>query len=122
RMLKLHRTAQCVRPLLRRAQLLQNRTAVRRAERSGGSGGVKMPDASRSWRSQGSCENKRQLARGDTMAGQSLTLSVPQALYEEIKARADRAQRSVEEETLDLLASAAPAGDELPPDSAEAVA
>ena len=45
------------------------------------------------------------------MAIQSLTLSVPEALYEQIKERAARGRRSIEDETLDLLAQAIPSAD-----------
>ena len=55
------------------------------------------------------------------MAVQNLTLSVPDALYDQIKERADRCQRSIEDETLDLLAHAVPAAITLPEDLVAAI-
>jgi plasmid stability protein len=56
------------------------------------------------------------------MTAQSLTLRIPSPLYDRLKQRAAASDRSVEEETLDLLASAVPAGEALPDDLAAAVA
>jgi plasmid stability protein len=56
------------------------------------------------------------------MPNQLLTLQLPDVLYRRIKDRADRSNRSVEAETVELLASAVPLGDELPRDLAEALA
>jgi plasmid stability protein len=55
------------------------------------------------------------------MTAQSLTLSIPDPLYDQIKRRAAARARSIEEETLDLIAAAVPAGDALPEDLAAAV-
>src|SRR5713226_6873891 len=55
------------------------------------------------------------------MSVQSLTLNIPEELYHRIKERADQTQRSVEDETLDLLATVVPVVDELPADLAEAI-
>jgi plasmid stability protein len=43
------------------------------------------------------------------MTSQTLTLQVPANLYNHLKQRADQAQRSVEAETLELLAATVPA-------------
>jgi plasmid stability protein len=56
------------------------------------------------------------------MTGQTLTLQVPDVLYTRLKERARQANRSVEAELLDVLATAVPAADELPRDLADAVA
>lgn len=56
------------------------------------------------------------------MTAQSLTLRIPGELYEQIKQRAAARERSVEEETLDLLAAAVPAEEALPDDLAAAIA
>jgi plasmid stability protein len=48
------------------------------------------------------------------MTSQTLTLEVPAVLYCQLKQRADHAQRSVEAETLELLAATVPATEELP--------
>ena len=42
------------------------------------------------------------------MAVQNVTLSIPSELFEQIRERAERGHRSVEDETLELLASAVP--------------
>ena len=56
------------------------------------------------------------------MTAESLTLRIPSPLYDRLKQRAAASDRSVEEETLDLLATAVPAGEALPDDLAAAVA
>jgi len=56
------------------------------------------------------------------MAVHSVTLDLPSTLYSRVKQRAARTQRSIEDELLDVLASAIPASEELPPDLAEALA
>src|SRR5438874_729639 len=55
------------------------------------------------------------------MTVQRLTLDVPKPLYYRLKERAEQAHRTVEDETLDVLATAVPLADELPADLAEAV-
>jgi hypothetical protein len=47
------------------------------------------------------------------MSVQQLTLNVPGSLYEQIRERAEKRQHSVEHETLELLATAVPAGESL---------
>jgi plasmid stability protein len=56
------------------------------------------------------------------MTCQTLTLQVPDVLYTRLKERARQANRSVEAELLDVLATAVPPTEELPGDLAEAVA
>lgn len=48
------------------------------------------------------------------MTSQTLTLEVPAVLYSHLKKRAEQTQRSVEAETLELLAASVPATEELP--------
>jgi plasmid stability protein len=55
------------------------------------------------------------------MTTQTLTLQVPAVLYSQLKQRADQAQRSVEAETLDLLAVTVPATEALPANLQEAL-
>lgn len=55
------------------------------------------------------------------MSELTLTLSLPESLYRQLKTRATRSKRSVEEETVDILAAAVPAAEELPADLAEAL-
>ena len=52
---------------------------------------------------------------------QTLTLNVPGPLYDRLKHRAQRSNRTVEDETIDLLAALVPVADELPADLAEAI-
>jgi plasmid stability protein len=52
---------------------------------------------------------------------QDVTLHLPDSLYQRLKQRADQARHSVEDELIDVLATAVPVADELPPDLAEAV-
>lgn len=56
------------------------------------------------------------------MVVHSVTLDLPNTLYSRIEQRAARTQRSVEEELLDVLASALPASEDLPADLAAALA
>jgi plasmid stability protein len=51
-----------------------------------------------------------------------MTLNLPGTLYGRLKRRAERANRSVEEELLDVLAAAIPDREELPDDLAKALA
>ena len=56
------------------------------------------------------------------MALQTVTLKMSDALYHRLQRRAEQTHRSVEDEMLDLLASAMPTDDELPADLLEALA
>jgi hypothetical protein len=55
------------------------------------------------------------------MSTQRLTLDVPEPLYQQLRQRAEQTRRSVEEETLDVLAGSLPNG-ALPADLAEVAA
>lgn len=55
------------------------------------------------------------------MSTQSVTLHLPDPLYQRLKRRAEQAQRPVEDELLDMVAAAIPVGDELPTELAEAL-
>src|SRR5262245_40396267 len=55
------------------------------------------------------------------MPTQPLTLQVPEPLYSRLKQRAEQTRRSVEAETLDVLAAAVPLEADLPADLAEAI-
>jgi len=55
------------------------------------------------------------------MATQTLTLNVPENLFTCLKQRADRSNRSVEAEMLEVLASAVPLAEEFPADLTEAL-
>ena len=55
------------------------------------------------------------------MDAQTLQLHVPGPLYHHLKQRAEQANHSVEEELLNVLATAVPTNEELPPDLNEAV-
>jgi len=57
-----------------------------------------------------------------SMIVHSVTLDLPSTLYSRVEQRAARAQRSVEEELLDVLTSALPASEDLPADLAAALA
>jgi plasmid stability protein len=50
---------------------------------------------------------------------QSILLRLPDPLYERLKHRADQAQHSMEDELIDVLATAVPVADELPSDLEE---
>ena len=56
------------------------------------------------------------------MTVQTVTLHIPEPLYQRLKERAQRSNRPVEEETLDVLAAVVPATDQLPTEFADAVA
>lgn len=56
------------------------------------------------------------------MTGQTLTIHVPEPLFEQLQRRARQTRRSVEDETLDVLTAAMPLEDELPPGLTEALA
>jgi plasmid stability protein len=51
----------------------------------------------------------------------TLTLNVPEPLYQHLRRRAQRNNRTVEAETVDLLATVIPGADELPTDLAESL-
>jgi plasmid stability protein len=53
---------------------------------------------------------------------QTLTVELPSSLYARIKMRAEQANRSVEDEMLELLAATVPPADDVPADLREAVA
>ena len=56
------------------------------------------------------------------MASQTLTLNISDQLYRRLQQRAEQAHRSVEDEVLELVATAIPADDELPVALLEALA
>jgi plasmid stability protein len=53
------------------------------------------------------------------MTNQSVTISLPESIYQRIKERAERAQRSIEDEIAEVVVSAVPAEDNLPPELAQ---
>lgn len=55
------------------------------------------------------------------MPTQSVTLHLPDPLYQRLKWRAELAQRAVEDELLDVVAAAVLAGDDLPTELTEAL-
>jgi len=55
------------------------------------------------------------------MGIQSITLDLPIPLYNRLKSRADQTRRTVEDELIEVIATAVPVGDELPPDLCEAI-
>ena len=55
------------------------------------------------------------------MTVQSITVNLPSALYNRLKRRAEQTRRTVEAELLEVVATAVPIADELPPDLAEAI-
>ncbi len=55
------------------------------------------------------------------MAVRTLTLKLPDPLYRRLQQRAKEAQRTIEAELMNLIASSVPAADELPTDLAGAV-
>src|SRR3972149_553243 len=55
------------------------------------------------------------------MTVQSITVNLPSALYNRPKRRAEQTRRTVEAELLEVVATAVPIADELPPDLAEAI-
>lgn len=56
------------------------------------------------------------------MRAQDVTIRLPQALFEQLQARAARRQRSVADEVIDVLTGAAPATEALPADLEHALA
>src|SRR6187402_876938 len=56
------------------------------------------------------------------MATQTVTLNLPAPLYERLTQRARQAHRSVEDELLEVVATAVPASDTLPDDLTAAIA
>jgi plasmid stability protein len=56
------------------------------------------------------------------MTTHAVTLNLPDPLYDRLKRRAEKANRPVEAEVLEVLTTAVPAGDELPADLAGAIA
>jgi plasmid stability protein len=56
------------------------------------------------------------------MNSQSVTLELPESLYEQLQARAVRRQRTVADEVLDVLSGAIPATEALPDDLEQAIA
>ncbi|MDQ2828255.1 MAG: hypothetical protein M3Y74_04290 [Chloroflexota bacterium] len=55
------------------------------------------------------------------MALQTVTLRLPAVLYDRLQRRATQRSHSVEDELLDVLATAVPVADELPTDLADAL-
>lgn len=55
------------------------------------------------------------------MTTQAVTVHLPTRLYERLQQQAARAQRSVEDEVLEAVATTVPIGDELPDDLADAL-
>ncbi len=55
------------------------------------------------------------------MGIQSITLDLPVPLYNRLKNRADQARRTVEDELIEVVATAVPVGDELPTELSEAI-
>lgn len=55
------------------------------------------------------------------MTTQTITLSMPDLLYQHLKVRAQQAQHSVEDEVIEVLAASLPLGDELPEDLEAAI-
>jgi len=56
------------------------------------------------------------------MSGQAVTVNIPEPLYQQIKERAERGNRTVEAEIVARLAAPVGPADELPSDVAEAIA
>jgi plasmid stability protein len=56
------------------------------------------------------------------MALQSITVQLPSGLYNRLKRRAEKSQRSIEAEVVEAVAGALPADDELSPELSRAVA
>lgn len=56
------------------------------------------------------------------MASQSINLQLPETLYKRLKQRAERTHRTIEDELLDVVATAVPIPDELLSDVAELIA
>jgi len=51
-------------------------------------------------------------------SSQPLTLNIPDSLYQQLKQRAEQSERSIEDETLDVLAGVVPCSAQLPDDLA----
>jgi plasmid stability protein len=56
------------------------------------------------------------------MSAQTIVLRLPETLYRQLQRRAERAQRSVEDELLEVVATAVPTENELPSGLASALA
>lgn len=56
------------------------------------------------------------------MTTQSVTIRLPEPIYQQLKRLADRTRRSIEDELLEVVAAAVPVADELSEDLAEAIA
>jgi plasmid stability protein len=56
------------------------------------------------------------------MRSQTVTLELPEPLYEQLQARAARRQRTVADEVLDVLTGASPVTETLPDDLEQAIA
>jgi plasmid stability protein len=52
------------------------------------------------------------------MSNQPLTLNIPDVMYQQLKQRAEQSERSIEDETLDVLAGVVPSSAQLPDDLA----
>jgi plasmid stability protein len=52
------------------------------------------------------------------MSSQPVTLNIPDSLYRQLKQRAEQSERSIEDETLDVLAGVVPSTAQLPDDLA----
>jgi plasmid stability protein len=61
-------------------------------------------------------------ANEEAVTAQSVTIQLPDPLYQQLKRRADRTRRSIEDELLEVVAAAVPVADELSEDLAEAIA
>lgn len=55
------------------------------------------------------------------MTTQSVTIRLPDPIYQQLKRRADRTRRSIEDELLEVVAAAVPVADELSEDLAQAI-
>lgn len=55
------------------------------------------------------------------MSLQSVTVHIPDRIYNRLKRRAEQSRRSVEDELLEVVAAAMPVSEELSPDLAEAI-
>jgi plasmid stability protein len=58
----------------------------------------------------------------DSTTTQSVTVRLPEPLYRQLQRRAQQTRRTVEDELVELVTSAVPLDEELPPDLAEAIA
>jgi plasmid stability protein len=59
--------------------------------------------------------------RGSLLPMQSVTVRLSEPLYQQLKRRADRARRTVEDELVEVVTTAVPLVEDLPPDLAEAI-